>query len=137
MEFIHSINEINWLAVIVVTVLSFMLGAFWHSVLFKKAWTEDSGTIYNSSNHGNPLVIFGLSGLLHFFAVVVLAMLIGPSASAIDGLLAGLIISLAWISTSIAVTYIFVGRSLRLFLIDAGFYVTFYGIAGAILGYWH
>lgn len=136
MQLFHSFNEINWLAVVVVTILSFALGAFWHSVLFKKTWTKDSGTIYNASNHGNPLVVFGLSGLLHLIAVIALAALIGSTSSAIDGLLSGFFLSLVWISTSIAVTYIFVGRTLRLFLIDSGFYVVFYSIAGLILGSW-
>ena len=89
MQLFHSFNEINWLAVAVVTILSFALGAFWHSVLFKKTWTKDSGTIYNASNHGNPLVVFGLSGLLHLIAVIALAALIGSTSSAIDGLLSG------------------------------------------------
>ncbi|MDP4292220.1 MAG: hypothetical protein Q8908_14155 [Bacteroidota bacterium] len=35
-------SEINWLAILVVLVLSFVLGALWHSrLLFGKAWTED------------------------------------------------------------------------------------------------
>lgn len=136
MQFILSIDEINWPAVAVVTVLSFVLGAFWHSVLFKKTWTKDSGSIYNDSNHGNPLVIFGLSGLLHLIAVVALAAFIGSSAGALSGFFSGLILSVVWVSTSIAVTYIFVGRTLQLFLIDAGFYVVFYSMAGLILGAW-
>jgi hypothetical protein len=131
-----ALSQINWLAVIVSVVLSFALGAFWHSVLFKKAWTADSGTIYNANNHGNPALIFGLSALLHIIAVIGLATMLidcGPT----EGLLAGLAISLVWVATSIGVTYIFVGRSLRLFLIDAGFYVVFLSLAGLILGAWH
>ncbi|MDD5185274.1 MAG: hypothetical protein PHS84_08455, partial [Paludibacter sp.] len=54
-------TEINWLAVAAVTILSFILGALWHSVLFKKGWSEDSNSIYNSENHGNPAKIFGLA----------------------------------------------------------------------------
>lgn len=132
-----SITEINWLAVSAVTVLSFMLGAFWHSVLFKKGWSEDSGSKYSSDNHGNPAVIFGLSAVLHIIAVIGLAMFIGSSASAIEGLLKGFFVSMVWIATSIGVTYIFVGRTFRLFLIDAGFYVVFLSLAGLILGAWH
>ncbi len=132
-----SITEINWLAVAAVTVLSFMLGAFWHSVLFKKGWSEDSGSKYSSDNHGNPAVIFGLSAVLHIIAVIGLAMFIGSSASAIEGLLKGFFVSMVWIATSIGVTYIFVGRTFRLFLIDAGFYVVFLSLAGLILGAWH
>jgi uncharacterized membrane protein len=111
-----------------------MLGAFWHSVLFNKAWSEDSKSIYNKENRGNPAKIFGLTGVSHLIAVIGLAMFIGSDSTPLAGLLKGFIISLVWVSTSIGVTYQFVGRSFRLFLIDAGFYVVFYSIAGLILG---
>lgn len=129
-------SEINWLTVAVVTFFSFMLGAFWHSVLFNKAWKEDSNSVYNSENRGNPAKIFGLTGISHLFAVIMLALLIGNHSTALCGFSYGLIVSLAWVSTSIGVTYLFVGRSFRLFLIDAGFYVVFYSIAGFILAVW-
>jgi hypothetical protein len=137
MHLIHSFYEINWLAVVVSIVLSFALGALWHSVLFKKSWSEDSGSIYNSQNHGNPAVIFGLSGILHVVLVIGLAMFIGQHDNFSSGALKGLFISIVWISTSIGVTYIFVGRTFRLFLIDAGFYVVFLSLAGMLLGAWH
>jgi len=136
MNICTSFSEINWLAVAVVTIFSFILGAFWHSVLFNKAWQEDSNSIYNSENRGNPAMIFGLTGISHLVAVIVLALLIGNHSTALCGLSYGLIVSIAWVSTSIGVTYLFVGRSFRLFLIDAGFYVVFYSIAGFILAIW-
>ena len=136
MDIITLFTEINWLAVAAVTILSFILGALWHSVLFKKGWSEDSNSIYNSENHGNPAKIFGLAGLSHLIAVIALAMFIGSHSTAFDGLLKGFIISIVWVSTSIAVTYLFVGRTFRLFLIDAGFYVVFLSLAGLILGMW-
>lgn len=136
MNLCASFSEINWLAVVTVTVLSFMMGAFWHSVLFSKAWKEDSNSVYNSENRGNPAKIFGLAGISHLAAVIALAMFIGNQSTALTGLFCGFIVSIVWVSTSIGVTYLFVGRSFRLFLIDAGFYVVFYSIAGFILGIW-
>jgi len=136
MNLCTSFSEINWLAVAVLTVFSFMLGAFWHSVLFNKAWKEDSKSEYNSENRGKPGKLFGLAGISHVVAVIALALLIGHQSTAICGLLYGLTVSIAWVSTCIGVTYLFVGRSFRLFLIDAGFYVVFYTIAGLILAIW-
>ncbi len=137
MHLIHSFFEINWLPVIVSVILSFVLGVLWHSVLFKKSWSVLSGSVYNSLNHGNPAVIFGLSGILHVVLVIGLAMFIGQHGNFSSGALKGLFISIAWISTSIGVTYIFAGRSFQLFLIDAGFYVVFLSVAGMLLGAWH
>jgi len=136
MNLCTSFSEINWLAVAVLTVFSFMLGAFWHSVLFNKAWKEDSKSEYNSENRGKPGKLFGLAGISHVVAVIALSLLIGHQSTAICGMLYGLTVSIAWVSTSIGVTYLFVGRSFRLFLIDAGFYVVFYTIAGLILSIW-
>jgi hypothetical protein len=132
-----ALTQVNWMAVVVVLFLSFALGAFWHSILFKKGWSEDSNSKYNSENHGNPAFIFGLSAVLHLIAITGLTVVIGTNSTALEGFIDGLLISLVWIATSIGVTYIFVGRTLRLFLIDAGFYVVFLSIAGLILGAWH
>ena len=136
MNICTSFSGINWMAVAVLTIFSFMLGAFWHSVLFNKVWKEDSNSIYNSENRGNPFKIFGITGISHFVAVMALAMLIGHNSTAVCGLFYGLIVSIVWVSTSIGVTYLFVGRSFRLFLIDTGFYIVFYTIAGLILAIW-
>jgi hypothetical protein len=136
MHLIKSFFETNWLAVVVVIVLSFALGALWHSVLFKKNWSADSGSVYGPENHGNPAIIFGLSAILHIILIVGLSMFVGKHTTYLGGALKGLFVSLVWISTAIGVTYIFVGRTFRLFLIDAGFYVVFLTLAGMILGAW-
>lgn len=93
MSNITFLSEINWFAVISTIVLSFILGALWHSVLFKKGWTEDSKTIYSSGNHGNPAIIFGLSAVLHVIAIIGLAVFIGSNSTACEGLTKGFIVS--------------------------------------------
>lgn len=131
-----SLSYISWVAVGCALLLSFALGALWHSkLLFGESWANDSGTPYTKDNHGNPLVIFGLSAVLHFVAIVALAVVIGVNAGAIHGAICGLAISIVWISTSMGVTYIFAGKSLRLFFIDAGFYIVFCVMAGLIIGF--
>jgi hypothetical protein len=136
MEIVNSIDAVNWLAVIVVTILSFMLGALWHSpILFGKTWSKEIN--FDRNKQINVKILFGLSAIAHFCAVLFLAALIGTNGSAINGLVDGLIVSIFWISTSIGVTYLFAARSFKLFLIDAGFYVVFFSAAGLILGAWH
>lgn len=131
-----SFSGISWIAVLVSLLFSFVLGALWHSkLLFGESWAKDSGTPYNKENHGNPLLIFGLSAVSHLVALVTLAAIIGQGAGVTHGVVCGLVVSLAWISTSLGVTYIFAGRSLRLFLIDAGFYIVFCTLSGLIIGF--
>ena len=75
-----------------------------------------------------------LSAIFHFVALLALAAFIGRFSTCFAGMLKGFIISVVWVSTSIGVTYQFVGRSFRLFLIDAGFYVVLFSLAGFIFG---
>ena len=131
------LGNINWLSVIVVTILSFPLGALWHNKrVFGKAWTEDAKPVFDKTKKISFLRLFGLSAVFHFVAVAGLDVLIGDDASAMTGLGTGLAVSFIWVFTSIAVTHLFVNRSFRLILIDGGFYIVFFSIAGLILGAW-
>jgi hypothetical protein len=65
-----------------------------------------------------------------------LDLVIGPDSGMLAGLHTGLFMSVVWVFTSIAVTHLFVGRTFRLILIDAGFYVVFFSLAGLILDAW-
>lgn len=133
MENIFTLSDINWLAVITVTVLSFVLGALWHSsLLFGKAWKED---IKSHPNMNFPIV-FGVSVIGNFITLLALTAFIGTNATLTEGIIKGLIVSIFWISSAIGVTYLFAGRSFRLFLIDAGYYVVLFAIAGLILAAW-
>ena len=135
MEILKAISTINWLAVITVTILSFILGALWHSpVLFGKTWTKEINR--DKGQKINFKLIFGLSVVANLAATVILAAFLGVDSTAISGLVNGLVISIFWISSSIAVTYLFATRSFKLFLIDAGFYIVFFSIAGLIIGAW-
>ena len=134
MEMVQFSN-INWLAVVVVTILSFVLGALWHSpFLFGKTWARETNR--NSDQKVNFLQLFGFSAIAHFASTIALAAFLGNNSNVLSGLSAGLLISIFWVSTSIAVTYLFANRSMKLFLIDAGFYVVFFSVAGIILGAW-
>lgn len=136
MAILSMASQVNWVPVIVSTVLSFVLGALWHSpVLFGKAWTEEVNASHEKSKSHFGMV-FGLSALLHLITLTALAALIGRDSSAMDGLLTGLAVSIVFVSATIGVTYIFASRSFRLFLIDAGFYIVFFSIAGLIIGIW-
>ena len=62
-------TEINWLSVIVVTLLSFPLGSVWHSKLFGKAWKEDARPVFDGSKKINFIKLFGFSAVMHFIAI--------------------------------------------------------------------
>ena len=105
-------------------------------MLFGKAWKEDGNPKVDKADKGRNMKIFGFSALFHFVAVVGLAVLIGHDSTLLTGLYIGFLVSLAWVFTAIGVTYLFAGRTFRLLLIDAGFYVVYFSLAGLIIGAW-
>ena len=74
--------------------------------------------------------------LYDFIGALVLDIFLGPDASLSAGLRLGLTISLVWIASSFAINYLYTLKPLKLFLIDAGYFVVFYAVEGTILGAW-
>lgn len=129
-------SEINWLSVVVVTLLTFPLGALWHSkLLFAEAWLKDNNLTVEKARAINPLLVFGGTALFHFAAVLMLEVLIGRDADWQQGLYTGLIVSVFAI-TSIVGTYLFTKRSIRIILIDAGYYLLVFTFSSFILAIW-
>ncbi|MEP7367863.1 MAG: DUF1761 domain-containing protein, partial [Acidobacteriota bacterium] len=52
------------------------------------------------------------------------------------GITAGALAGIGWVAMAMGVTYLFEARSMRLFLIDAGYHVFAFMLMGAILGAW-
>jgi hypothetical protein len=80
--------NINWLAVLLAAVASFIVGGLWYSVLFAKVWQREAGLTDDQLKRGTAQVFVG-SFLLTVVMAVVLAAFIG-SGGAVFGALAGL-----------------------------------------------
>ena len=78
--------EINWLAVFVAALASFLLGGIWYSkALFGKAWQRETGLTDEALARGNMAKIFGLSFVLAFLAAWNFANFLGPRPSVVFG----------------------------------------------------
>jgi hypothetical protein len=138
MNLANSLTSINWLAVVVATVVAFAIGGLWYSeTLFGKAWLEEVGLNEEDVNNANMARTFSGAFVLLFLAITALAALVGTDSSWLGGLYCGLIISVFWIATAYAITYLFEQRSMRLFLINAGYNIVLFAIVGTIIGAWH
>ncbi len=128
----------NYLAILVATVSTFVLGGLWYSpVLFGKAWMQEMGFTEESLKaRGDVGRIMGLSFVLELVMAFNLAAFIGPKASLTFGLFAGVAAGFGWVALAFGVTYLFERKSLRLFLINAGYHAVAFTIMGAILGVW-
>ena len=137
MDLQSAFNNINWLSVIVASLAAFAIGALWYSpALLGKAWQKELKLSDEDIKSANMPVIFGVSFVFMFIAAFVMDMFIGKDATLASGIAAGALVGIAWIATSIGITYLFARKSFRLILIDSGYFVVYFIAMGAILGAW-
>jgi hypothetical protein len=64
-------------------------------------------------------------------------MYLGTASDWLIGLQAGLLFVHGWIATAYGITYLFEQRSLRIFLINTGYFLVLFATMGLILGAWN
>jgi hypothetical protein len=137
MEITLNLSEINWLSVIVAALIAFAIGGLWYSpLLFSKQWQAELKLKDEELKNANMPLIFGTTFFLNIIGAFALDLFIGPESNLVKGMLFGLLVSIVWISTSLGINYLFSRKSLKLFLIDAGYFIVFFTVMGAILGAW-
>ena len=129
-----DLSSLNWLAVVVAAAAAFAVGAVWYGPLFGKRWQALSGLSDEDIQGANMAATYGTAFALQLIAVVVLALLLGPDATAGSGALTGLGVGAAWVATAMGVTSLFTQAPFALTAINAGYHVAYYALAGAILG---
>lgn len=139
MEPIEVFGSINYLAIIVAALSSFMVGWIWYGPLFGKIWMKLHGFSeeeLKESSMSMP-VIMVVNYIATAMAAMAIAMFIGPEATAGFGIFAGLMIAIFWIGTSRLNDVLYEKKPWRLFFINVGYNTVIYVIMGAILGAWH
>lgn len=127
---------INWLAVLVAALSAFPLGYLWYGPLFGKAWMSEVGMTEEKARAANPAIMYGGAFALALLQASTFAMFLGDTPNP-DAALYGLCAGLAWVGAAIGVQYLFEQRSLKLFLINAGYNTVAFTLIGAIVGAWH
>lgn len=127
--------DINWLAVLIAAVVTFVLGGLWYGPLFGKVWRAAEGqTETQPSQQKHPAFVYGLSFVLMLIAAATLAITLGPAPTIAKAVGVGLIVGVGWVATSFGVNYLFAGRRLALFAVDAGYNVVLFALMGLIIG---
>lgn len=136
MDFQQSLDSINYFAVLVAALSAFIIGGLWYSVLFAKAWMVENKFTEETLRNNNMAKIFGGSFILSLIISFVFALFLGPDRDALTGTLAGFMTGLFFVATAMGITYLFERKSMKLFLINAGYHVLTFTVIGLILGVW-
>ena len=127
--------EINWLAVLAAAVVTFVLGGVWYGPLFGKVWRAAEGQAEPApGRQKHPALVYGVSFVLMLVAAMALAVAIGPVPDVSRSIGFGLVVGVGWVATSFGVNYLFAGRRLALFAVDAGYNVVLFALMGLIIG---
>lgn len=133
--------SLNYVAVLVVTVVGFTLGWLWYSpVLFVKPWMAEMKFTQESMEASKPQMplLFGKSLLFTFLSTFALAALIKAHGSEnwMKGAEFGLFIGAVVVGTRLLNGGLWEQRSLKLQAINVGHEVALFTLQGAILGFW-
>ena len=126
--------DVNWLAVVVAAVSAFVLGGIWYGPLFGAAWMKERGFTEEELKKGNMLLIYGTTFLLSIVSAIFLGHLLAHfgEMSARSTMMISTGIALGFIVPAIGTNYLFSRASLKLFGIDAGYWIAFYAAMGAV-----
>lgn len=128
-------ESINWLAIVVATLLTFVLGAIWYGPLFGKRWMAENGFTEEDLKNANMAKIYGTAFVLEFIMTVNLAFFLN-GLSVQEGLMYGFATGFGWVAMAIGVNYLFARKSVMLWFIDGFYFVVSFLIMGAILTAW-
>ena len=125
----------EWLPALIAALSAFALGGLWYSpFLFGKVWQREAGLSDEQLQAANKGKIFGVSFILCLIAAVAFSMVIGTEPSFFMALHSGIGVGLAWVATSFGVNYLFELKSLKLWLINAGYHTMQFTIYGLVFG---
>lgn len=127
---------LNPWAILAVTFLGFLIGGLWYGPLFYEAWLKALGKEPTQLLPPAVAMLVGLLSQLGFglaFALLVVKMDLRGLGK---GLMLGLLIGVGFNAMAMASDFAFANWSFRLFLIEAGYRITYTALSGALLGAW-
>jgi hypothetical protein len=126
--------ELNYWAVLLASLSTFLLGGIWYSpAVFGKAWMRENGFTEEGMKNSNMVKIFGFAFVLALISAVNLAMFLGPEKNVAMGAVWGFAAGFGWVATFVGTHYLFERKSFTLFLINAGYSVVALTIMGVII----
>lgn len=141
LAFTLQFSEINWLAVLVAAIATFLLGGVWYAALFAKPWQRLNG--YSNDQlaamkaRRPPPVFFGTMMVCYLVIALAMALLVTSFniAGAANGALLGLIL---WfiVAPVGATAQVASDKPMAAFAIDAAYQFIYLIMTGVILAAW-
>lgn len=130
-------STLNFWAVLVATLSTFLVGWLWYGPLFGKVWLSAAGLSEEKVQQANMGKIFGLTFIFELIMAYCLGMFLNdPSIGFSEGTFYGFLTGFGWIFFAFAVTGLFEQRSWKYISINGGYWIVTFTIMGAILGAW-
>ncbi|MBX3047157.1 MAG: DUF1761 domain-containing protein [Anaerolineales bacterium] len=131
--------DINYLAVAFAALAAFFLGFIWYTFIFAKPWQaligmgskgKGKASTQQTPDLGRLLI---MSLILEIIMAFALAAFLGRGAGAVPGLTYGLVVGV-WVAAAFGVNYMYEGKPLKLWLINAGYNLVVFAVMGLIIG---
>lgn len=138
MDMSTAMQQLNWLAVFVAALSTFMIGGLWYSpLLFQKSWLHANHlTKDEAGGKRSPALVFSWAFILSFVMALNLGLFIGQG-DAIFGATAGFFAGFGWVALAIGVISLFENKPMNYVLINGGYMTVAFTAMGFILGLWH
>ena len=137
-----QIVEVNYVAVLVAAIASFVIGALWYSpMLFGKMWMKLSGVADKNMKKAkekgmNKNFAFQFLGSLIMAYVLAHFIQYTQSSTIAEGMQAGFWIWLGFIATVMLGMVLWEGKPWKLYFVKAGHELVALAVMGAILAVW-
>jgi hypothetical protein len=127
-------DGINWLAVVLGTLAFFAVGAIWYTALFAKLWQREVGLSDEQLTGGrNMMLIMGTCFVLE----LVIALTVGHMFDYLEPtdrskMMIALGLALGIMAPAIGINYLYMRKSLKLWLVDSGHFVAGMAALGGV-----
>jgi hypothetical protein len=131
------LTELNYLAIIVATIVYFMLGAVWYSpLMFGKSWASMQNI--KMDDKSRLPIMLSITFVLNIIVSVAMMLLVKITFinELLGGLKLGLLAGVGFSATTIGITFLYESRPFKIYLIDAGYHIAGIVIVGGILSVW-
>jgi Protein of unknown function (DUF1761) len=135
---LSSFHELNYLAILIATILGFAFGAVWYSLLFGRVWRTEMKLPDMTGQRPNMAPYF-IKGLIYtFISTVALAWLIALAGTvgSRHGAALGAGLGLLVVGARFSNSALWENKSAKLMAINIGHEVLLFALQGAILARW-